>query len=135
LGDPAEAAEISRLMVHANYRRRSGDQLTGVNTRLAPSPQAQDLRNNSPQILLSLYRQIYAFSRINLIKYWYAAMEQDLAYVLNQLHFQFKQIGQKANYFGPVAPYIADLHVTEDRVGKHNPALLAWMQQLDARPA
>jgi hypothetical protein len=56
-------------------------------------------------------------------------MEQDLAQVLNHLDFQFEQIGLKANYFGPVAPYLADLRATQTRVGETNPALLAWMQE------
>jgi N-acyl amino acid synthase of PEP-CTERM/exosortase system len=129
LSAPADAAEVSRLMVHPNYRRRRGDQLSGVNTLPETPPLSQELRNNSPQILLSMYRQIYNFSRHNHINYWYAAMEQDLARVLNHLDFQFEQIGLKANYFGPVAPYLADLRETQARVGKNNPALLAWMQE------
>lgn len=129
LNTPADSAEVSRLMVHPNYRRRRGDQLSGVNTGHETPLESQDLRSNSPQILLSLYRQIYNFSRNHHINYWYAAMEQDLARVLNQLNFQFEQIGLKANYFGPVAPYLADLQGTEAKVGKNNPALLNWMQK------
>jgi N-acyl amino acid synthase of PEP-CTERM/exosortase system len=129
LSAPGDSAEVSRLMVHPNYRRRRGDQLSGVNTGQQAAPLSQELRNNSPQILLSLYRQIYNFSRFNHINYWYAAMEQDLAQVLNHLDFQFEQIGLKANYFGPVAPYLADLRATQTRVGETNPALLAWMQE------
>jgi hypothetical protein len=45
------------------------------------------------------------------------------------LDFQFEQIGLKANYFGPVAPYLADLQKSQDRVEKHNPALMAWMKK------
>lgn len=129
LHTPADAAEVSRLMVHPNYRRRRGDQLSGVNTRPETQPLSPEMRNNSPQILLSLYREIYNFSRSNHINYWYAAMEQDLARVLNHLDFEFEQIGLKANYFGPVAPYLADLRETQVRVGKNNPELLAWMQK------
>jgi N-acyl amino acid synthase of PEP-CTERM/exosortase system len=129
LSAPGDSAEVSRLMVHPNYRRRRGDQLSGVNTGQQAALLSQELRNNSPQILLSLYRQIYNFSRFNHINYWYAAMEQDLAQVLNHLDFQFEQIGLKANYFGPVAPYLADLRATQTKVGEKNPALLAWMQE------
>ena len=129
LSAPGDSAEVSRLMVHPNYRRRRGDQLSGVNTGAQAPTLSPELRNNSPQILLSLYRQIYTYSRFNHINYWYAAMEQDLARVLNRLDFQFEQIGLKANYFGPVAPYLADLRQTQARVEKNNPALLAWMQE------
>jgi N-acyl amino acid synthase of PEP-CTERM/exosortase system len=131
LSTPTDSVEVSRLMVHPNYRRRRGDTLSGVNTLIEAPAAAHDLRDKSPQILLSLYRQIYNFSRINHINYWYAAMEQDLARVLNQLDFQFEQIGLKANYFGPVAPYLADLQKSQDRVEKHNPALMAWMKKTE----
>ena len=129
LNTPADAVEVSRLMVHPNYRRRREDTLSGINTLTDAPEAAHDLRNKSPQILLSLYRLIYNYSRVNHINYWYAAMEQDLVRVLNQLDFQFEQIGLKANYFGPVAPYLADLQKSQDRVEKHNPALMAWMKK------
>lgn len=129
LNTPADAVEVSRLMVHPNYRRRRGDTLSGINTLTDAPEAAHDLRNKSPQILLSLYRLIYNYSRVNHINYWYAAMEQDLVRVLNQLDFQFEQIGLKANYFGPVAPYLADLQKSQDQVEKYNPALMAWMKK------
>jgi len=118
-------------MVHPNYRRRRGDTLSGVNTLIEAPATAHDLRDKSPQILLSLYRKIYNYSRVNHINYWYAAMEQDLARVLNKLDFQFEQIGLKANYFGPVAPYLADLQKSQERVEQHNPALMAWMKKTE----
>jgi len=131
LSTPTDSVEVSRLMVHPNYRRRRGDTLSGVNTLIEAPATAHDLRDKSPQILLSLYRQIYNYSRVNHINYWYAAMEQDLARVLNKLDFQFEQIGLKANYFGPVAPYLADLQKSQERVEQHNPALMAWMKKTE----
>lgn len=90
------------------------------------------MRNNTPQILLSLYRQMYAFSLNNGIRYWYAAMERSLARVLTRMNFGFRQVGPPTDYYGPVAPYLADLRELEARVGKSNPALLAWMHHTEA---
>jgi N-acyl amino acid synthase of PEP-CTERM/exosortase system len=71
---------------------------------------------------------MYAHSLRNGIRYWYAAMERSLARALVRMNFGFRQIGPATNYYGPVAPYVADLREFERRLGECNPALLAWMQ-------
>jgi N-acyl amino acid synthase of PEP-CTERM/exosortase system len=124
-----ESAEISRLMVREDLRRRRGDLVTGVSTGESGPKPAVELRDSSPQILLSLYREMYAHSLRNGIRYWYAAMERSLARALVRMNFGFKQIGPATNYYGPVAPYVADLREFERRIGQCNPALLAWMQR------
>ena len=131
LAPPEQAAEVSRLIVRQDYRRRRGDSLTGVNEASASDTPDPQKRDNSPQILLSLYRQIYTFSRHNNIHYWYAAMETTLALVLTRMDFAFTRIGPAIDYYGPVTPFMANLTETETRVGQRHPDLLAWMQGLD----
>ncbi len=128
---PAEhSAEISRLMVHRDYRRRHGEHPpVGTSVDESKPPAAiRELRNPSPQILLNLYRQMYAYSLRNDIRYWYAAMERSLARILTRMNFGFQQIGPATDYYGPVAPYVADLRVLEHQLGQQNPDLLAWMR-------
>jgi len=125
---PHRAAEISRLMVRSDYRRRRGDRLSGVTAEQNRAAFAGERRHEAPQILLSLYRQMYAYSLENDIRYWYAAMERPLARSLMRLDFAFQVIGPQANYYGPVAPYLADLRELEAQVGSHHPELLAWLQ-------
>jgi N-acyl amino acid synthase of PEP-CTERM/exosortase system len=128
LPEPSKSVEVSRLMVREDYRRRRGDMLSGVNTNSDSVVGGTERRNRSPQILLSLYRQIYTFSRNNDIQYWYAAMESSLAQVLTRMNFGFRQVGLVTDYYGPVAPYLAAIIDTETGLGAANPALLAWMQ-------
>lgn len=90
------------------------------------------MRKKSPQILLSLYRQMYAFSLNNGIRYWYAAMERPLARALTRMNFGFRQIGPPTDYYGPVALYLADLRELETLLGERDPALLAWMRRPEA---
>jgi N-acyl amino acid synthase of PEP-CTERM/exosortase system len=116
----AKAAEISRLMVRGDYRRRQ--------------PTRSDLMDDSPQILLNLYRQMYEYSLANGIRYWYAAMERSLARALTRMSFSFRQIGPATDYYGPVAPYVADLRELEARLAEFNPALLSWMRSTIAEP-
>ncbi len=132
LPEPSKSMEISRLMVRQDYRRRRGDILAGVNLENDNMQREHDehaQRDRSPQILLSLYRQIYTFSRNNDIQYWYAAMESSLVVVLTRMKFGFRQVGAQTDYYGPVAPYLAAIIDTEAGVGAANPALLTWMQQ------
>ena len=130
LPPPAESAEVSRLMVRQDYRRRLGDTLQGVTVESGDAP-VREMRDNSPQIVLSLYRQMYAYSLENGIRYWYAAMERSLARVLMRMNFAFEQIGPQTDYYGPVAPYVADLRELEARIDESNPALMAWLRRPD----
>jgi len=123
------SAEVSRLMVRSEYRRNRGDRLSGVTAEQNSGAFAGDKRHEAPQILLNLYRQMYVYSRNHGIRYWYAAMERPLARSLLHLKFAFRCVGPETNYYGPVAPYLADLRELEVQVGEHNPALLAWMQK------
>ncbi|MCE4557542.1 PEP-CTERM/exosortase system-associated acyltransferase [Pelomonas cellulosilytica] len=125
----SESAEISRLMVHSAYRRRRGDTLAGVTILDDSLPSEQERRDKSPQILLSMYRQMYLYSVATGIRYWYAAMEKFLARSLGMFGFDFKQVGPEVDYYGPVATYLADLRALEAAVSQSNPMLLAWLKQ------
>jgi N-acyl amino acid synthase of PEP-CTERM/exosortase system len=128
LPEPSGAAEISRLMVRNDYRRRRGDRLSGVTAGQNQAAFKGDRRHEAPQVLLSLYRQMYAYSCENGIRHWYAAMERPLARSLLRLNFAFRSIGPETDYYGPVAPYVADLRELELQVGERRPELLNWLQ-------
>jgi len=123
-----ESAEISRLVVRQDYRRRCGDTPSRGRQRDVSDPKGVEWQLASPQILLVLYRQMYHYSLAHGIRCWYAAMEHPLARSLQMMNFSFVKIGPEADYFGPVAPYIADLRALERRLGQSNPEMLAWMQ-------
>lgn len=136
LPPPEECGEISRLVVRKNYRRRAGDSLSGVSREFLSDP-APDVmhaeaeagrRNNTPQILLGLYRAAYRYSLDAGVRYWYAAMEKSLAGTLARFGFLFAPVGPETDYYGPVTPYIADLRELEECIGSSNPELLAWFR-------
>lgn len=126
------SAEVSRLMVHKNYRRRHGERPPSGVVLDEKNIGAHEMRNPSPQILLCLYRAMYAYSLRNGIRYWYAAMERSLARILKRMNFGFQQIGPATDYYGPVAPYVADLRFLEYQLSHSNPDLLRWMRCSDA---
>lgn len=128
LPQPAQAAEVSRLMVRRDYRRRRGDRLAGVTAAQNRAVLAGERRHQAPQILLSLYRQMYAYSRKNGVRFWYAAMDRALFRSLKRLSFGFQPLGPQCDYYGPVIPYVGDLSRIEQEVGTRYPGLLRWLQ-------
>ena len=78
---------------------------------------------------MSLYRQIFSYSRANGIRYWYAAMERPLARTLALANITFEPIGPQADYYGPVSPYLADLKETEAHLSRHQPDFLDWLKE------
>lgn len=125
----AQSAEVSRLMVSKAYRRRRGDLLAGVAAPEEEAVPATERRNPTPQIMFSLYRAMFRYSLHQGLRYWFAAMERPLARALAHMGFAFQQVGTEGDYFGPVAPYLADLQALQQRVGALNPDLLRWLQQ------
>lgn len=128
LPDPRLAAEVSRLMVRSDYRRSRGDRLAEVTAAQNSRAFAGDRRHETPQILLNLYRQMYGYCREHGVRYLYAAMERPLARSLLRMKFPFRCMGPETDYYGPVAPYLADLREVEAKLAEQRPALLAWMQ-------
>ena len=96
--------------------------------RIKVIPFPGDRRQGSSYVLLRLYRQMYGYSRARGIRYWLAAMERPLARSLAIRNFAFAPIGPESDYFGQVAPYMADLHDLERRLHAHNPRLLEWLR-------
>ncbi len=130
------AAEVSRLVVRKTHRRRRGDSMEGISKdfmekgssgSIKPNSTVRgDKRNNSPLLLLGMYREMYRYSRQNGIRYWYAAMERSLARSLDKMGFRFVPIGPQVDYYGPVTPHMADLDELIERLRKENKFLAAW---------
>ncbi len=135
----AQAAELSRLVVRSSVRRRRGDSIEGIaqafaergtTAAIGPPGATRDPRNNSPLLLLGLYRELYRHSRANGVRYWYAAMDRPLARALETMGFKFLPIGPQAELDGPLTPHMADLDDVAQRLGTENPFLAAWLGDL-----
>ena len=130
-----QAAEISRLAVKKNFRRRRGDSMEGVSkdfvekgstASIKPAAAGRDKRGNGPLLLLGMYREMYRHSRATGIRFWFAAMERSLARSLEKMGFKFVPIGPQIDYYGPVTPYMVDLQDLEQRLQRDNQFLAAW---------
>lgn len=134
----AQAAEISRLVVGKDFRRRLNDTLFGFQAQESPTVEVgivqangQRRTSNHPEIVLGLYREMYQESKRQGITHWYAAMERSLARLLMRYKFSFVPIGPEVDYYGPVTPYLASLADLEEKVSRCNPELFAWFSSPD----
>jgi N-acyl amino acid synthase of PEP-CTERM/exosortase system len=134
----AQCAEVSRLVVRKDFRRRPGDSLQGVSKEFQEKGKVEDIsplkehkpgphrRSSSPQILLGMYREMYRHSRKAGIRYWFAAMEKGLARSLGKMGFHFVAVGPEGDYYGPVAAYVVDLWELHDNLRHANEFLACW---------
>lgn len=134
LPTPGQAAEISRLMVRSDYRRRQGSGLTNATAQQNAAVFSVDRRHQAPAVLLNLYRQMYQHCLAQDIRYWYAAMEKPLSRSLSHLGFSFVPIGPATDYYGPVAPYLADLRTLEAQVRHRDVDLMNWLREDVVKP-
>jgi N-acyl amino acid synthase of PEP-CTERM/exosortase system len=128
-------AEVSRLAVSRNYRRRTGDGFYSM--QVAP-PQAARLpgdinavteRRGGAPFVLHLYREAYQACRRSGINHLTVAVERPLARLLNVLGFTFEQIGPETDYYGPVAPFVLDLDRFDRLVVRRRPGLLKFLAE------
>lgn len=101
------AVEISRVVLNQGYRRPPAGGPAG-------------------SVMMGVYRQMYLYCRENGIEYWYAAMERPLMRLLGTYGFGFRQIGPRADYFGPVAVHLAHVSELLQPMACRHPEQYAW---------
>jgi N-acyl amino acid synthase of PEP-CTERM/exosortase system len=133
---PHQCGEISRLAVKRTHRRRRADSVRGIpgfapgrEAHLTLGPDVERRNNDSPMLLLGMYREMYRHSRAKGIRYWFAAMERSLAYSLEKMGFRFRAIGPVSDYYGEVTPYVLDLGELMPELAENNPPLGAWFDE------
>ena len=113
--DPAllprrESAEISRLMLSCQFRRREGENEFPFGTdRETVSMLAG--RRRFPHPVLGLMAAVSRISAENGITHWYAIMEPALNRLLRRFALQLKPIGPVVEYYGHRQPHF--IKVTE----------------------
>ena len=121
----SELAEISRLAVSKDWRRRRDDGLYGMTSyHSGPGneiPAHIRAKRKKPVIVFGLYQQMYLESKRRGITHWYAAMEQKLNITLRKFSFSFEPIGPEHDYYGPVTPFLANIANIEKRLYREKP--------------
>jgi N-acyl amino acid synthase of PEP-CTERM/exosortase system len=123
-----ESAEISRLIVRSQYRRssRSFDHhFSESRPGLVPN---EPSKNTSALVQLKLIRLMYHYCLDADIRWLFSVIERGLARKFMMMQFPLSQIGPKADYYGPVEPYLLDLRLMEQQLSKTNKTLFDWLQ-------
>lgn len=131
-------AEISRLAISKDYRRRAIDRVifSRDDTTLGELQQHQDRMQNlererrkcEHELIRGIYLLIYRESlRLNLT-HWYAVMARGLQVILHRWGIEFQQIGPEQNYHGIRAPYLLNIHELTRAIASTNPELLKLAQ-------
>ncbi len=130
-------AEISRLTVSKDLRRRKEDGIYGVESYLTVSeggilpddgniPEEFQARKN-PIIVLGLYQIMYHESRRRGITHWYMITEKKLFHALTKYGFLFHQVGNPVWYHGERIPYLGIIKEVEKHLIETNPDMLKIM--------
>jgi N-acyl amino acid synthase of PEP-CTERM/exosortase system len=132
--EPNRIAEISRLAVKTDYRRRQEDGLYGIESYLLNSeggidgsiPQEHQ-RRKRPVIVLGLCRVLYHASKKIGLTHWYFISEKGLFYMLRKYGFLFHQIGEPVSYHGLRIPYLGIVSEIEHHLIANKPDVLQLM--------
>lgn len=143
-------AEVSRLAINKNYRRRAEDKyIYGLDeerrsignfnyTNKIYHRRAEDIysrddflktrrvfreRRRCPEAVIALYKAIYHESKMRQMTHWYAIMTKGLYILLRRLGICFQAIGEPVDYHGIRTPYIGDIKKIEQEVLIKNPEL------------
>ena len=135
---PSKIAEISRLTVSKDLRRRKEDGMYGVESYIKKKeggvlpddgtiPEEMQGRKN-PIIVLGLYQVMYHESLRRGITHWYMITEEKLFFALKKYGFLFHQIGDPVEYHGKRIPYLAIIHDLLVNLKQKSPDMFDLMQ-------
>ncbi len=120
-------AEISRLAISREYRRRQGDGLYGVKSyhQACGGDSISDADGSmndkvriQPYLILGLFKELYQISKKLGITHWYMITEKKLWYALKRFDLIFRQIGEPVNYHGLRIPYLGIIREIEQNLMK-----------------
>ena len=122
-------AEISRLTISKDYRRRQADGLFGVESYIKISeggilPDRGKLKKEKiriqPFLILGLFKELYHVSKKLGITHWYMITEKKLWYALKRFDLIFRQIGEPVHYHGLRIPYLGIIdEIEQNLMNKH----------------
>lgn len=129
-------AEVSRLAVSKNMRRRSEDGLYGVETYLdmsqggvfdAPYKRRGSEKRQKPMVILGLYKAVYLKCRDLGITHMIMITEDKLFHALCRFGFIFHQIGPSVEYHGTRTPYGTSWDTIERHMSEKHEDILKFL--------
>lgn len=128
LNYPIEStAEISRLCISKQYRKRALDGILGAGGYV----DSDDRRRKYPEIILELFKIMYRSSRYNLgITHWIATFESSLYRLLDRYGVHLEPLApEEIDYYGNVKIYGASIDQLEETMKIKKPELFAFFSE------
>ena len=85
-----------------------------------------DFKRSIRPLIFGLYREMYKESKRRGITHWFAIMERSLWRLLNLSGFNFIEIGDEVDVYGPVRPYMAELSKIEQELKENKPEVYKY---------
>lgn len=129
--DRKRIAEVSRLVISKQYRRRTGDGLyytPDYNDSGKPAD-GEGARRRMKPMAFGMYREMYQESKRRGVTHWVALMEKALWVLLRMNSFVFKPIGEEIDFYGTVRPYICVLEEAEQILAQKLPNLIKYFTE------
>jgi N-acyl-L-homoserine lactone synthetase len=98
-----------QIYPHETELYRETNRLVEV-SRLCMSRQLRQRGHGRASVAATLYRALYQASKRAGFTHWLVATEHSLQRLVTSFGFPFRPIGPRTDYFGPVAPFLMDLH-------------------------
>lgn len=120
-------AEISRLAISKDFRKREIDQAIYSSTEVAlleARKLNEQRRQFEGQIVAGLYQCIYQESVTLRLTYWYAVMVRGLFSLLRRWGVIWEKVGEQVEYHGQRTPYLANIEENARSAALLNPRLL-----------
>lgn len=128
--NPQDVAEISRLAIIKEYRRRARDfpdeRISDKKILVERRKTVGVGRRGGPILLLGLWREIYRYSKKNGISSWCAVMEKKLNRLLEAFNIPFNQASEFKDYHGLRALYHAEIADVEKLMTLEDLILSRW---------
>ncbi len=121
-----EMAEVSRLAVVANYRRRKSDSKSAISITNADFS-TENEEQRFPYIPVSLYLGTIRLAQINGIEYLFVLTEERLAHHFGKLGFDIQLIGKSIEHRGKRVPSMVRI---SSSISKMYPSLRSLYQAI-----
>jgi len=127
-GQTSSCAEVSRLCVVSNYRRRSQERNLPYQLAWNPDqegPPKNDAdpgeRRKAPWLMLGLINAARDYSDNHNIRYWFFLVADSLARIMEGLGFGLTRVGPPCEHRGKRRPYFRDLTTNYENIAQRLP--------------
>jgi N-acyl amino acid synthase of PEP-CTERM/exosortase system len=135
-GDTSLCAEVSRMCVVSNFRRRRQERSTPYQMPYDPqrdTPPANTSdpteRRKAPWLMLGLLNAARDYSEKHNIRYWFFLTNEALARIIEGVGFSLTSVGPPCEHRGKRIPYFRDLSVGYENIATRLPIVYQMFTQ------